>query len=218
MVDSYRYRSSLDGLGLHAEAAAATEAPGVWLAKRTRRLQLNLRGEPIDQGFVEAAATAIGAPLPTEPNRVNATDQASVLWLGPDEWLVVAASARREEFSNSLYALAASCHCAVTDVSDARTIIRVHGPRARDVLAKGCSLDLHPRVFGLGQCAQSSLAFCQVVVHRIDSRPALERPSGHHDAGASLFDLYVGRSFAVYLWAWLNDAALEFGAGIEPPG
>jgi heterotetrameric sarcosine oxidase gamma subunit len=36
----------------------------------------------------------------------------------------------------------------VVDVSAQRTTLRLRGEHARDLLAGGCSLDLHPRVFG----------------------------------------------------------------------
>jgi sarcosine oxidase subunit gamma len=70
----------------------------------------------------------------------------------------------------------------------------VGGPRARDLLAHGCALDLHPRVFGPGRCAQTMLARAQVVL--------LPRPDD--------FLVLVRSSFAAYLSEWLLDAATEY--------
>ena len=93
-------------------------------------------------------------------------------------------------------------HGAVTEVSDGRTVICLSGARAREVLAKGCGLDFHPRVFGPGRCAQSALARAPVIVHQTDEGPS--------------YELYVDASFAAYLWAWLEDAAGEYDLAIVP--
>ena len=85
----------------------------------------------------------------------------------------------------------------VTLGSDARAVIALGGEAAREVLMKGCSLDLHPRVFGPGSCAQSTLALAQIILEQVEDGPD--------------YRLYVGRSFAPYLWQWLCDAAGEFG-------
>ena len=82
----------------------------------------------------------------------------------------------------------------VTDVSAQRTTLRLTGSRARDLLAKGCSLDLHPRVFGSG-CAQTMLARSQVVL------------VARADGG---FRVLVRSTFALYLAEWLLDAASEY--------
>jgi sarcosine oxidase gamma subunit len=47
-----------------------------------------------------------------------------------------------------------------------------------------------------------------VLIHLVDDEPA-RGPS---------FDVYVARSFAQYLWTWLEDAGREYGVLIEPPG
>ena len=60
--------------------------------------------------------------------------------------------------------------------------------------------------FPPGSCARSLLGKADVLLHLRADEPA---------AGAS-FDLYVGRSFAHYLWAWLEDAGREYGVQVEP--
>jgi sarcosine oxidase subunit gamma len=65
---------------------------------------------------------------------------------------------------------------------------------------KGCSLDLHPRVFNAGDCAQSGLARCHMLLHQINEIPT--------------YDVYVHRSFSHYAWRWLEDAAREYGVSI----
>ena len=87
---------------------------------------------------------------------------------------------------------------AAVDVSAQRTTVRLRGAHARDVLAKGCSLDLHPTVFGPGAAAQTMLGLAAVVLIPLS------------DNGTD-YRILVRSSFAGYLAAWLLDAAEEFG-------
>ena len=85
----------------------------------------------------------------------------------------------------------------VIDVRAQRTTLLVTGPRAHDLLAHGCPLDLHPRAFAAGRCAQTTLGRTQVVL------VARDEPR----AG---FWVLVRSSFAGYLADWLLDAATEY--------
>ena len=98
----------------------------------------------------------------------------------------------------------ADSHAAVTDVSAGRTVFRLAGPDAVDMLAKGCPLDLHPRVVTPGYVAGSVLAKITALIHLRD---------------ADVIDIHVGRSFADYLWAWLEEAGMDCGLIVDrPPG
>ena len=125
--------------------------------------QVSVRGDP-QPGF------------PVEPN----TCAGDVLWLGPDEWLVL--GGREEDYPDA---------AAVVDVSANRVCFELAGEDVEDVLAQGCSLDLHPSVFPPGRCAETLLARAQVILHRTDP----ER-----------FRIFVRPSYAPYLHAWLQDA------------
>ena len=100
------------------------------------------------------------------------------------------------------FGAAAGRHAAVTNVTDNWTVIALAGPKALDVLAKGCPLDLHPRAFPAGSVAQSMICQADVVLHRADDVDGVPR-----------LRIYVRRSFAQYLWDWLADAGLEYGVG-----
>ena len=139
----------------------------------------------------------LGFALP-EPNRAAGNDGVGVLWLGPDEWLVTCNADHEAALLRSLGNALAGIHAAVTDVTDTRTVTRVSGPGAREVLATGCTLDLHPRVFAAGHVAQSTLAKAEVILHQTAADDAADGPA---------YEIYVLRSFADYLWRWLEDAA-----------
>ena len=177
------------------------------LRERQRLGKIDLRGDPHDRAFMAAAGRVLDLLLPTEPSTSAVKDQISALWLGPDQWLLTCPTQDAPGLIEMLRAALADVHSAITDVSDGRVAFRVAGPSARDVLAKGTPLDLHPRAFGPGSCAQSLLAKASVLIHLVDDEP---------ERGPS-FDVYVARSFAHYLWTWLEDAGREYGVLIGPP-
>jgi sarcosine oxidase, subunit gamma len=153
---------------------------------------VNLRVDPAGP-LAGRIAAALGVELPTEPNTVAASGATSVLWLGPDEWLVVGADGAAPGLVEVLRGVLAGARGSAVDVSANRTTIEISGRHARDVLEQGCPVDLHPRAFAPGRCVQTMLARAQVV---------LWRPGGG-SGGA-------GRDGSDYLAAWLTDAAAEY--------
>ena len=201
MAEQSRRRSALAHLGLAARARAGHPATaGVVLSERAFRHQVALRGDSGDPAFVRAVERTVGVAPPTEPNTaVGPADLDAgprILWLGPDEWLVAGADNPAAALADAI----ANLHAAAVDVSDGRTVIGVSGSSARDLLAKGCPLDLHPAVFAPGRCAQTLIAHAHVILHQTDAAPR--------------YEIYVHRSFADYLWRWLEDAAREYGMAV----
>ena len=137
------------------------------------------------------------AEVPTAPNTWTESGSGFAVWLGPDEWLLTSASEAPEELEARIRAAVVPLGGAVADVSAQRITLRLTGSRVRDVLAKGCAIDLHPRVFGRGSCAQSTLGLAGVVLLSLS------------DDGDD-FLVLVRSSFAGYLAEWLLDASLEF--------
>jgi len=149
--------------------------------------QLNVR---CSGDAVVRVGEALGLRLPVQPNTVASSGQRSVLWLGPDEWLVVGDGSATTE--DQVRAAFAPEWGAAVDVSANRVVFELRGDEARDVLARGCPLDLHPRVFGAGQCAQTLLARAAVIVWQTDAVPT--------------FRILVRASFADHVARWLADA------------
>ena len=150
-------------------------------------------------GSPDAKASArLGVDLPT-PNTWVPTDEGRAVWLGPDEWLLTSSTQAPHELEAEAGAAVAPLGGSATDVSAQRITLRLKGTRARDVLAKGCALDLHPRVFGRGRSAQTTVGQAGVVLLALT------------DAGDD-YVVLVRSSFAGYLADWLVDAALEFTA------
>ena len=131
--------------------------------------QLDVRVDP---------STAASLLFPIPPNTATTTGVRDVLWLGPAEWLVVgapsAAGAIAEELERSL----AGLHHSVVEVSANRVLLELTRPSRHDLLASACPIDLHPRSWGDGRCAQSVFGAAQVLLHERERATRLfVRPS-----------------------------------------
>ncbi|MEY9871429.1 sarcosine oxidase subunit gamma [Streptacidiphilus sp. MAP12-33] len=181
-------------LGHLAEQFAERSVPGpggVRLGEVPYLAQLNLRLDPAGAAAARAGKV-LGTPLPMIPGQVAVTGALRVLWLGPDEWLVVGPDGAATSVERSLRQALGADPGSVVDVSANRTTLELSGPSARTLLEQGCSLDLHPRALGPGQCAQTTVSKVQVVLDQLDAAPS--------------YRLLVRGSFAQYLADWLLDA------------
>lgn len=130
-----------------------------------------------------AISARLGGPLPVVPGSVVDAGTRHILWLGPDEWLVVGPP-DDSELQGLLHEPGAS----IVDVSANRTTVEV---RSRELLGHGCTIDLHPRAFHAGRCAQTMIAHTQVILWQTDDAP--------------VYRLLVRGSFATYLADWLSQ-------------
>jgi sarcosine oxidase subunit gamma len=150
------------------------------------------------KGRAGELAAAMNGWLGVEPPGAGGTaagKTASVAWAGPDQWFVIA----RDQPEGALYDAAAERLAGLASVSDqshGRIMVRIAGPKARQVLAKGSSADFHPRAFAAGQCAMTQMAHIGVHVTQA------------HDG---VFDLVMFRGFSEGFWEWLTEMAEEYG-------
>ncbi|MGQ0641143.1 MAG: sarcosine oxidase subunit gamma [Gemmatimonadaceae bacterium] len=134
---------------------------------------------------------ALGVDSLPAPNEHRATALGDCLWLRPDEWLVATASRGSTALFAALDTAMGEDDGAVIDVSASRVILDLAGRATRDVLASCCPLDLHPRAFAPGWCAQSLIAKVPVLLQLVDGTPR--------------WRLYVSPSLADYVVRWLVD-------------
>ena len=134
------------------------------------------------------AAKAVGVSLPTEANTAVG-DAPRVLWLAPGEWAILPVGPTTCLADRLTAACDGSLHH-FADLMEGWTAFEIEGAASRQLIANGCSLDLHPRVFGPDRCAQTLMAQVPVLLER--------RGAG------SRFMLYVDRSFAGHMRAWLR--------------
>lgn len=125
--------------------------------------------------------------------RASTSSSHVALSIGPGRWLLVTADDPESQLEAKLSARAGP-GAGVTDLSHARTVFRISGSSAVEVLAKGCPVDIE--ALDEGACCVSLLGPVSVVIH------CLEDGDG--------YDVYGPRSYARSLWEWLHDAAAEF--------
>jgi heterotetrameric sarcosine oxidase gamma subunit len=184
--------------GRHGNLAAE---PGVILEERAG---LGIVSVMARQGKADAASAAakaaFGVALPLTPRRVEGRDIAFV-WTGPERWLAVTQHRSSEDLTKMLAGVFAGL-ASIAEQGDGRAIVRIAGPRTRDVLAKALAIDLHPRVFRPGDTAVTGAVHIEVQIWQLDDAPT--------------YEIALFRGFAGSFWQWLTQAAAEYGYHVAP--
>lgn len=158
---------------------------------------LNLRGDAQDAAFRDGVLRALGLELPLQPCTSVAHALVRLVWVGPDDWFVVGPKGEAASIEAQLRQALAGQHVAVTDVSGGYTLLHLSGTPVREVLAQGCPLDLHPRVFKPGSSAGSLFFKASVWLWQTDEAPA--------------YEVLVRSSFTGYAWLMLERTTQECG-------
>ncbi|HEX4268679.1 MAG TPA: sarcosine oxidase subunit gamma family protein [Steroidobacteraceae bacterium] len=169
----------------------ATERHGLGVARLAARRGQSAR-------LTELFRASLGAELPSGPRRTSLGD-VGVAGVGPETWLATRDGAGNA-FAESLRRLLGDC-AAVSDQSDAYVILRLTGPKVRDMLAKLVPIDVHPRGFQVNDVAQTVCGYVNVTLWRLED-------SAQSDPA---FEIWAGRSLAVSLHQAICHGAAEFG-------
>ncbi len=181
----------LAGYAERFAALSAASDGGVSIRELPFVAQFDLRADPKDIEIMRRLSTGIGFAFPLVPNTVVSIEDRRALWLGPDEWLVVGPASQQRALESRLRDGLAGAYDSIVDVSAHRALLEIHGEHAPELLTHGIAIDLDPRSFPAGSCAQTLLAKAQVIIERRESS----------------FVLYVRTSFARYVADRLLDAA-----------
>jgi len=154
------------------------------IAKRGKRFAL-----------INAVNTAFGVALPDGPRRAT-RGAVTFAGTGPDQWIASAEGSEAAGFAAKVRARIGP-FAAVADQSDSRLVLRLSGPRVREVLAKGVPVDLHPNAFRPGDVASTLVGYIGAQIDMLDDAPT--------------YQLTAPRSMAGSFWSWLTSAAAEFG-------
>ena len=175
-------RSPLQGLALPAGPRfALTEAPPA--------ARFILRG---GEGARVACGIAFGAEPPSRLGPAGEGAGRAALWLGPDEWLMIADGADPAPLGEMLESVLDGTAHSLVDVSHRQIGLIVSGPAAARALNAGCPLDLDPRAFPVGMATRTLYDKAEIVLWR---------------RGESAFHVEVWRSFAPHVVASLAEAA-----------
>ena len=185
---------------LHDWAQTLTDlAPAVTLTERPYLTHTTVWVDPASDAG-QAVSAGLGVPLPTACTfTLGSTGfgDVQVLWMGPEEFLIISPEGTDTTLQAAVDSWLGGRWAGVVDVSAQRTTLGLSGRHARDVLAHGCSADLHPRAATTGTCITTLLAQTGIVLQVLD-------------AAAADFQLLVRSSFAGYFAAWIADAAFEY--------
>jgi len=161
---------------------------GVELSFLPSRAKFVLRCRP---DSLAAAGRAFALTLPVTACRAAVSGSRAALWLGPDEWLLLAApedaAALVEQFS---VALAGASHSLV-DVSHRGAAIAMTGAHAATLINHGCALDLAHAAFPAGMCTRTLFEKAEVILWRREEHT---------------YHVEIERSFAPYVWRMLIEA------------
>jgi sarcosine oxidase subunit gamma len=200
---TFHASSALEGLAIPGRFGREGGEAGVTIEERTGLgLATVAARKGAAEALMQAVASTYGVELPDRSRAVHGPSM-SFIGYGPGQWLAVSETFASEtlarELSERLRGLAS-----ISDQSGGRTVLRLSGPRARAVLAKGLPIDLHPRAFEPGSAATSTISLMGVQIWQVDDAPS--------------YDLAIFRSVSASFWHWLTASAAEFGYQVAKGG
>ncbi len=171
---------------------ALSDSTYISLREIADRGMIDLRGNASDKKFMAAVKKVLGAELPKLPRTSVSWGEYKSLWLSIDQWLILVPRAKADALHAELTQALVGIHSLAVNVSDMRSVIRLEGARAREVLMKGTSTDLMDSNLGPGFVRRLRFAEIAALLHVIE---------------VDVIDLHVFRSYADYAFAFLTKAS-----------
>ena len=176
----------------HADAPLRTMPTAEWLRPVAASARFVLQGGP---AALAAAASALGIPDADDAGRTTGDDATTLIWLGPDERLLIAWRESATTLGARLDPVLTGHSHSLVDVTQRQIGLRLTAPFAADLLNCGCPLDLHPARFPVGSGTRTLFNKTDIVIWR---------------RGVDEFHIEVWRSFEDYLVRWMAEAAQDF--------
>lgn len=132
----------------------------------------------------------------TGPGQVAETGPLKALPLAPNQWVLVSKKDTAAVFARKISEKIEGIGY-VSEQSESRVCIRISGPKAHELMSRGCRLDLHPSAVSAGYCAQTTMAQIGVLLHVVDDQT---------------YELYIYSGFARSFWHWITETARQFGS------
>ena len=189
-------QSPLHHFNLTAKAVSPDDSLGLWANEIALLGYINLRGNPQNAAFIKATKNALGMALPVQPCTLEYAAWGAVLWLAPDEWLIVCERTQRAELQAKLEAALTGIHAQVVDNSGGYTSLSLQGRHANDTLQHCTVYDLH--ALTANKVVGTTFGKASTLLYRTDDG----------------YCLVFRRSFADYIWRYMEHAAQPYGFGI----
>ena len=173
------------------EGVSDTGAGGLKLSVQPLRGMVTLRADLSDVAVANAVKAAVGSDM---PDVRKATETA--LWMSPDELLLLTPYDEAGAAVGKLTDALSGVHHLAVDVSDARTMFKLEGDAAREVLAKGAPVDLARDQFSKGDLRRTRISHVAAAFWQSGENP-------------DVFEIICFRSYASYLWEWLEESSRE---------
>ena len=186
-------RSALHGTAAKMLPNPNGGKPGLVFCEMAHLGKLNMRA---DKSAGKIIKSITGCTFPPAANKFTTAGERHAVWLGPDEFMIICEAGKDEELASAIHTSFGSLNAAVTNITDALAAFYLKGAAVRQVLAKGCALDLHHSSFTSDDAAQTLLSHAAVTVMALADDE---------------FIVICRTSFASYLHDWFLDAALEYG-------
>lgn len=169
---------------------------GVWASEKPLLGYISLRGNSGNTEFIAKVSAALGAALPTQPCTIQTISSGSVLWISPDEWLIVCKRAQLHSLQQALESALTGIHSQVVDNSGGYTWVALQGTQTVELLRHCTVYDVGD--MAVGRVVGSTFGKLSTFIVR-------------DQAG---FHLVFRRSFADYIWRYLERSAQPYGFGI----
>jgi sarcosine oxidase, subunit gamma len=189
-------QSPLQAFNLSAKQEAMTDAKGVWAHEMPLLGYISLRGNAQNKDFLAAVKKATGTSLPTQACSLNNTSAVTILNCSPDEWMIVCPREQRATLQQALEAALVGVHSQVLDSSGGYTSVLLQGKQAADALQHCTVYNLH--ALTPNKVVGTTFGKASIIMYRLDEG----------------FCLVLRRSFADYIWRYLERAAAPYGFGI----
>lgn len=195
--------SALQHANMKKLAVRTADTHGVQLTEKSISGLLVLRTGSEHKALESALKSVLQIMLPdvlstTMANAAGATH--CLRWMAPDEWLLSCPLSEAFNIEKSLRNSLGDKSVAIVNVSGGYTSLILQGSHANDVLKKSTGYDVHPTNFMPGKVVNTVFAKAQVTLRCIDTNQ---------------YELIVRRSFADYVWHWIQVASVEYGLGID---
>ena len=159
-------------------------------------MKINLRGNKRE--FFTTIGKNLNIILPTEPNTSSSNDKLTIIWLSPDEWMIVSNEIITKELNKYkleemlFNSISRTNLGSVTDVSDQFVLLELEGENIYELFASGSPFNFNHFKLKIGSSTKTLLNHTDVIVH---------------NSNTNLVNLFVRRSFSQHLWSWINDSA-----------